>query len=244
MSLLSAASVFNAIDKSKYEVVPIGITKEGRWLTAGDAERLLQGKARTNRSICGPAILRRHRVPRCWPAAKLSSSRPSPCIAGQLPWLRFRPMPRAHAARLGPGHQRRRDFPRAARNFRRRRNHPGTTRTRRHPLRGSRRSRFGRGHGQGHHEGVVSVRWLADRETCHDPTQRLGGRSKEIRADGRQAAEISGVCEARQPRVVGRNFEGAQQEGVGTRDRRGGQVRPQDRDRTGRRGRQAQSARD
>jgi D-alanine-D-alanine ligase len=45
VSLLSAASVFSAIDKNKYEVVPIGITKEGRWLTAADAERLLQGKA-------------------------------------------------------------------------------------------------------------------------------------------------------------------------------------------------------
>src|SRR5579862_4997465 len=44
ISLLSAASVFNAIDKSKYEVVPIGITKEGRWVTAADAERLLKGK--------------------------------------------------------------------------------------------------------------------------------------------------------------------------------------------------------
>jgi D-alanine-D-alanine ligase len=44
VSLLSAASVVNAIDKSKYEVVPIGITKEGRWLTAADAERLLTGK--------------------------------------------------------------------------------------------------------------------------------------------------------------------------------------------------------
>ena len=44
VSLLSAASVFNAIDKDKFEVVPIGITKEGHWLTAADAERLLQGK--------------------------------------------------------------------------------------------------------------------------------------------------------------------------------------------------------
>src|SRR4030095_11388580 len=44
VSLLSAASVFNAIDKNKYEVVPIGITKEGRWLTAADAEGLLVGK--------------------------------------------------------------------------------------------------------------------------------------------------------------------------------------------------------
>ena len=44
VSLLSAASVFNAIDQEKYEVVPIGITKEGRWVTAADAERLLHGK--------------------------------------------------------------------------------------------------------------------------------------------------------------------------------------------------------
>ena len=44
VSLLSAASVLNAIDKTKYEVVPIGITKEGRWLTAEHAERLLKGE--------------------------------------------------------------------------------------------------------------------------------------------------------------------------------------------------------
>src|SRR2546426_6455767 len=45
VSLLSAASVLNAIDKNKYEVVPIGITKEGRWLTAEHAENLLLGNA-------------------------------------------------------------------------------------------------------------------------------------------------------------------------------------------------------
>jgi D-alanine-D-alanine ligase len=45
VSLLSAASVLNAIDKNKYEVVPIGITKDGRWLTAADAQNLLAGKA-------------------------------------------------------------------------------------------------------------------------------------------------------------------------------------------------------
>jgi D-alanine-D-alanine ligase len=45
VSLLSAASVVDAIDKTKYEVVPIGITKAGRWLTAADAEALLHGKA-------------------------------------------------------------------------------------------------------------------------------------------------------------------------------------------------------
>ncbi len=44
VSLLSAASVLTAIDKDKYEVVPIGITKDGRWLTAEHAENLLTGK--------------------------------------------------------------------------------------------------------------------------------------------------------------------------------------------------------
>jgi D-alanine-D-alanine ligase len=44
VSLLSAASVLGAIDRSKYEVVPIGITKEGRWLTSAEAEKLLNGK--------------------------------------------------------------------------------------------------------------------------------------------------------------------------------------------------------
>lgn len=41
ISLLSAASVLNAIDKTKYEVVPIGITKDGRWLAGSSAQKLL-----------------------------------------------------------------------------------------------------------------------------------------------------------------------------------------------------------
>src|SRR6202035_4122383 len=53
VSLLSAASVLNAIDKDKYDVVPIGITKDGRWLTAEHAENLLQGKI-----VLGPRQLR------------------------------------------------------------------------------------------------------------------------------------------------------------------------------------------
>jgi D-alanine-D-alanine ligase len=45
VSLLSAASVMKAMDTSKYEVVPIGIAKDGRWITAHHAERLLKGEA-------------------------------------------------------------------------------------------------------------------------------------------------------------------------------------------------------
>ncbi len=46
VSLLSAASVFKAIDHKKYDVQLIGITKDGRWLTAGDAAHLLPSPAR------------------------------------------------------------------------------------------------------------------------------------------------------------------------------------------------------
>src|SRR6266404_2603328 len=51
VSLLSAASVVNAIDKTKYEVVPIGITKDGRWLTAEHAEMLLRGDRQADKSV-------------------------------------------------------------------------------------------------------------------------------------------------------------------------------------------------
>ncbi|MGB6974561.1 MAG: D-alanine--D-alanine ligase family protein [Terracidiphilus sp.] len=42
VSLLSAASVLKAIDRRKFDVVPIGITKEGRWLATSDADHLLE----------------------------------------------------------------------------------------------------------------------------------------------------------------------------------------------------------
>ncbi len=51
VSLLSAASVLDNIDKKKYDVVPIGITKEGRWLTAAHAERLLRGEHKEGRHL-------------------------------------------------------------------------------------------------------------------------------------------------------------------------------------------------
>ena len=44
VSLLSAASVIQAIDRMKYDVVPIGITKQGQWLTDLHAEQLIKGE--------------------------------------------------------------------------------------------------------------------------------------------------------------------------------------------------------
>ena len=44
VSLRSAASILAALDRNKHEVVPIGITREGRWLTAGASQKLLAGE--------------------------------------------------------------------------------------------------------------------------------------------------------------------------------------------------------
>jgi len=42
VSLVSAQGIMNAMDKERYEIIPIGIAKEGRWLTSGEPMKLLQ----------------------------------------------------------------------------------------------------------------------------------------------------------------------------------------------------------
>ena len=42
VSLASAASVMNAMDRQKYDIVPIGITNDGRWIASGDPLKALQ----------------------------------------------------------------------------------------------------------------------------------------------------------------------------------------------------------
>ncbi len=44
VSLLSAQSVMEALDREKYDVIPIGITKNGRWLTGDVVAALTEGK--------------------------------------------------------------------------------------------------------------------------------------------------------------------------------------------------------
>jgi D-alanine-D-alanine ligase len=47
VSIRSAHSVIGAIDRDRYEVVPIAITKEGKWLSPPEAARLLSDAARS-----------------------------------------------------------------------------------------------------------------------------------------------------------------------------------------------------
>jgi D-alanine-D-alanine ligase len=65
VSLLSAASILKAIDRTKFDVVPIGITKEGRWLASADAHGLLEG------DTSAAARLLRAGDPETTPGAKL-----------------------------------------------------------------------------------------------------------------------------------------------------------------------------
>ena len=46
ISLRSARSILKAIDRKKYEVVELGISKAGRWLPSGDAQLLLDSRVR------------------------------------------------------------------------------------------------------------------------------------------------------------------------------------------------------
>jgi len=45
VSIASARSVMQAMDAVKYDVRPIGITQEGRWLSGGEAQALLEGRS-------------------------------------------------------------------------------------------------------------------------------------------------------------------------------------------------------
>lgn len=57
VSLRSAASILKAIDRKKYEVVPIGITKQGQWLTGGGAQALLTGEEQLAELVSSVAII-------------------------------------------------------------------------------------------------------------------------------------------------------------------------------------------
>jgi D-alanine-D-alanine ligase len=80
VSLVSAKGIMAAIDKDKYEVLPIGITKEGRWIAAGDPMRALQsgmteGDSQPAALLGDPSqrgLLRLEKRGQGWQAARLT----------------------------------------------------------------------------------------------------------------------------------------------------------------------------
>ena len=55
VSLLSASSILKEIDRTKFEVVLIGINKAGQWLTSGSAQGLLDGSGQDAAKLDGPS---------------------------------------------------------------------------------------------------------------------------------------------------------------------------------------------
>src|SRR5215813_13621037 len=51
VSLASAASVIRALDPEKYEAVPIGISKDGRWLAGSSAQKMLPEVLRSGQPV-------------------------------------------------------------------------------------------------------------------------------------------------------------------------------------------------
>ena len=79
VSLLSAASILNAIDRTKYDVVPIGITKQGYWITSSEAQRLLAGDAEP-----APVLLKTPQAKTIPPTAGVSLAPPSATLTQSL----------------------------------------------------------------------------------------------------------------------------------------------------------------
>src|SRR3984893_12897473 len=72
VSLISAASVIQALDPEKYEAVPIGITKDGRWLAGTVAHKMLPDILRSGEGVMLSAD------PNVAALVPVSNSRPDP----------------------------------------------------------------------------------------------------------------------------------------------------------------------
>ena len=133
VSLASAASVLSAIDPTRYEVVPMGIAKDGQWLVGGDPLRALAEAAGVRLAL----------PPASRPANRRRRPRARPGADGR------------RAARPGRRGAPRRRVPRRPRALRRGRHAPGSPRAGGRRLRRRRRAGLGRRDGQGHDEGRV-----------------------------------------------------------------------------------------
>jgi len=61
VSIVSARSILNAVDQAKYEVVPLGVTREGQWLSPIEAWPALQREAKL-KQLMAPGSEERHLI--------------------------------------------------------------------------------------------------------------------------------------------------------------------------------------
>ena len=223
ISVVTAGAVLRAIDRTKYDVLPIGITQDGRWaLTADEPERM--------------AIADRQ-APNVDQLAESERGRRGPPRRPVEPRSRLQ---RAGIGAQGPRRGRRR-LPGAARPLRRGRHPPGPAGALRCPVRRRGRARLGRRPGQGVHEAGVHLLRAHGRPVRGDPAarvgaRRVGGPQEDRRL--RRRARLAAVREARARGIVDRHHQGRRPVRPRRGDRRGPAPRPEDHRRGALRGRE------
>ncbi len=174
VSLLSAASILKAIDRKKYEVVPIGITKQGQWVTSGEAQHLLTGESKP-----APVLQKKATSQSIQLSASADLAQQTGPLTQQLDVI----------------------FPRPPRHLRRRRHHPGPLRTSRHSLRRLRRPRLRHRHGQGRHEAALRRRQPPADPARSPHPQRMEGRRQTLHPPHRKNSHLPGLRKTRESRL-------------------------------------------
>ena len=202
VSLLSAASVLKAIDRKKFDVVPIGITKEGRWLAAADATGLLGRQQRGARAgNCAPAIPKRHPAQSCCMRAFQRCSRPCPDLKARQAKRSTSSFPffTAPSAKTAPS--------RVSSNSPA---SPTSAPASSAPPAGMDKDVMKRLFAQAGLPIVKHVTFLRS---------RLGNLPAQSHRRDRIRAQLSALCETRQSRLLGRHQQGARPQGTRPRPR-------------------------
>jgi O-acetylhomoserine sulfhydrylase len=190
VSCASAGLILSVIDHDRYEVLPIGIATDGRWvLTSGDPARLALSSGSVP-SVESVAVGDGEIVSRAGPG-RLGSAGDEPGLGAAGP-------------RLGG-----RGAAAAARHLRRGRHAAGPARDDRHPVRRRGRVRQRGRHGQGVHEAAHVRARPAGRPVRGGARPGLAGRGGAQAAPGRdRRAGLAGVRQACPRRLEHRDHPG------------------------------------
>ena len=173
VSLASAASVIRALDPEKYEAVPIGISKDGRWLVGSGAEKMLPEVLKSGDRVMLPAD------PTAAQLVPVGASTGQPSVLVDVV------------------------FPVLARHFWRRRHRARSARTGGSPLRWLRRARLGGRHGQRRSKAPFRASRSAGRSISRHSPLAMGTRSPQSAARSQKEVPFPDLREARNARLVG-----------------------------------------
>ena len=186
VSRVTAVAVAKALDPQRYEVVPVGITTDGRWLLSGDAHAMLEAG--------------RDALPAAFVVEGDAVQPPTEPGSGELALA-------GRDATVGVDVV----LPMLHGPVRRRRHHPGAARAGGSALCRRRGARLRGGHGQDHDEARLRERGAPDRALPRVPRRP---RPRRVRGRGRCRARVSVLRQAVEHGLVGRRLEGARRGGA------------------------------